>query len=74
MDVNQFKDQCRAGIKPVTDADMRAEYRYLLARELTEKLLQEGLISQEEFDRIMEKNRETFSPRSATIDANELDK
>ncbi|MGN0240849.1 MAG: SHOCT domain-containing protein [Candidatus Weimeria sp.] len=74
MDVTKITEQFNTEARPITDEDMRAEYRYLLARELTEKLLQEGLISQEEFDRIMEKNRESFSPRSAGIDANELDK
>lgn len=70
MDVTKITEQFNTEARPITDEDMRSEYRYLLAKELTEKLLNEGLISQEEFERIMEKNRETFSPRSAGIDAN----
>ena len=52
MDVTKITEQFNTEARPITDEDMRAEYRYLLARELTEKLLQEGLISQEEFDQI----------------------
>jgi len=70
MDVTKITEQFNTEARPITDEDMRSEYRYLLAKELTEKLLNEGLISQEEFERIMEKNRETFSSRSAGIDAN----
>lgn len=69
MDVTKITEKFNTKARPVTDEDMRKEYRYLLASELTERLLRNGLISQEEFDRITEKNRKSFSPRSVRIDA-----
>lgn len=45
-----------------TDAEMQNEYNYILAEQMTRKLLDKGLISDEEFDKIMDKNRLSFSP------------
>ncbi len=45
-----------------TDAEMQNEYNYILAEQMTRKLLDKGLISDEEFDKIMAKNRLSFSP------------
>lgn len=47
-----------------TDAELRNEYNYILAENLTKKLLEKGLISVDEFNKIMEKNQRTFSPLS----------
>jgi len=46
---------------------LKNEHDYLVAEKLTKKLLEKGLISQSEFDKIMVKNRETFSPFLAEI-------
>lgn len=51
-----------ADVPKPTNEDMQNEYNYYLAEQLTKKLLDEGLISSDEFDKIMEKNRKTFSP------------
>ena len=45
-----------------TDEEMQNEYNYLLAQQMTRKLLDQGLISVDEFDKIMAKNRRSFSP------------
>lgn len=45
-----------------TDAEMQNEYNYIFAEQMTRKLLDKGLISEEEFDKIMVKNRLSFSP------------
>ena len=45
-----------------TDQEMQNEYNYFLAEQLTKKLLSEELISADEYEKIMEKNRRTFSP------------
>ena len=50
-----------------TDAELQNEYNYILAENLTKKLLEKGLISVDEFDKIMEKNRRTFSPLFSRI-------
>ena len=38
-----------------TDQEMQNEYNYILAEQLTKKLLDRGLISEEEFNKIMAK-------------------
>ena len=45
-----------------TDDDMRREFYYIAAGQITQKLLDRGLITLGEFDKIMAKNREKFSP------------
>lgn len=45
-----------------TNEEMQNEYNYILAEQMTRKLLDKGLISEEEFDKIMAKNRRSFSP------------
>lgn len=52
--------------KPTEDA-LKNEYDYLVAENLTKKLFEKGFINQSEYDRIMAKNRETFSPFLAEI-------
>ena len=45
-----------------TNEEMQNEYNYILAEQMTRKLLDRGLISGDEFDKIMAKNRRSFSP------------
>lgn len=45
-----------------TDEEMQNEYNFILAEQMTRKLLDQGLISEEEFNKIMAKNRRSFSP------------
>lgn len=51
-----------ADVPKPTNEEMQNEYNYYLAEQLTKKLLDEGLISSDEFDKIMARNRKTFSP------------
>jgi hypothetical protein len=48
---------------------MQREYDYLLAEQMTRNLLNDGLISQDEFDKIMVQNRRSFSPLLSKIGA-----
>lgn len=50
-----------------TEDDMRREFCYIAAGQITQKLLDKGLITPGEFDKIMAKNREKFSPLIARI-------
>ena len=50
-----------------TDDDMRREFVYIAAGQITQKLLDKGLITPGDFDKIMAKNREKFSPAIAKI-------
>lgn len=69
MNITQIKDT-NAGMPAVSrpsDAELQNEYNYILAENFTKKLLEKGLISLDEFDKIMVKNRESFSPFFARI-------
>jgi hypothetical protein len=46
--------------KPETMEDMQQDYNYILAGQMTKKLLGAGLITKEEYDIIMMKNRQSF--------------
>ncbi len=50
-----------------TNEEMQNEYNYILAEQMTRKLLDHGLISVDEFDKIMAKNRKSFSPYISKI-------
>ena len=50
-----------------TNEEMQNEYNYILAEQMTRKLLDKGLISVDEFDKIMAKNRQSFSPYISKI-------
>ena len=50
-----------------TDDDMHREFCYIAAGQITQKLLDKGLITPGEFDKIMANNREKFLPAIAKI-------
>lgn len=50
-----------------TNAEMQNEYNFILAEQMTRKLLDKGLISVDEFNKIMAKNRRSFSPYISRI-------
>ena len=50
-----------------TNEEMQNEYNYILAEQMTRKLLDRDLISVDEFDKIMAKNRRSFSPYISKI-------
>lgn len=49
-------------VKTFTTEELEQEFEYYMAQKLLEKMLDTGLISSDEFNRITEKNRQTFSP------------
>ena len=57
----------RKALPRPTDVELQNEYNYILAENITKKLLEKGLVSVDEFNKIMEKNRRTFSPFFARI-------
>ena len=69
MKVTQLEDAHSIQYKPekITEDELQNEHDYLVAENLTKKLLEKGLISQGEFDKIMVKNLKTFSPFLAEI-------
>lgn len=52
-----------------TDEEMQNEYDYILAEEITRKLLDMRTISLAEFEKIMVKNQQSFSPFISRIGA-----
>ena len=60
-------DGSRQELPRPSDPELQNEYNYILAENLTKKLLEKGLISVDESDKIMEKNRQTFSPLFSRI-------
>lgn len=44
-----------------TEKEIQREYDYIRAEQLTRKLLDEGMITEEEFDKITALNRKSFS-------------
>lgn len=44
-----------------TEEEMRREYNYIRAGQMTQKLLDKGMITEEEYHIIMTKNRQVFS-------------
>ena len=51
----------------VKDEVIHQDHKYVMAERLCRNLLEKGLINQGEFDRIMAKNRDSFSPLLAVI-------
>jgi len=50
-----------------TNTEVQNEYNFILAEQMTRKLLDKGLISVDEFNKIMAKNRRSFSPYISRI-------
>ena len=46
---------------------LQNEFNYIRAEKITKKMYEKGLISREEFDRIMAENKRIFSPYLAAI-------
>lgn len=53
--------------KNFTDEELKQEYSYYLAQKLLKKMLDSDMISADEFNKITEKNRKSFSPYLAEI-------
>ena len=46
---------------PSPEEKIQNEYNYILAQQITKRLLDAGLITKDEFNKITAKNRESFS-------------
>lgn len=69
MKVTKLEDAHSIQYKPekITEDELQNEHDYLVAENLTKKLLEKGFISQDEYDKIMSKNLKTFPPLLAEI-------
>lgn len=48
--------------KPLTDTELQQDYDYFMAQKTANMMLSDGLISLSEFNKLMQINRNTFSP------------
>lgn len=64
MNVTQITENgiATTEVSKLTNQEMQNEYDYILAEQMTKNLLSQGLITEDEFDKIMSKNRDSFSP------------
>ena len=53
--------------RTVTDEDLRGEYGYIVASKLLREMLDQGLITLDQYHKIDQQNRETFSPHLAGL-------
>ena len=51
-----------ASPKPIQQTDIEQDYNFFQAQKVAENMLELGLISLSEFNKLSRKNRETFSP------------
>ncbi|WP_432718751.1 SHOCT domain-containing protein [Pectinatus frisingensis] len=51
----------------MTEEQLRSDYQYCMAQKIIKEMLDRGLISVDEFNKISERNRQTFSPYLAEI-------
>lgn len=72
MNITQIIDNGiqAAELPKSTAEEMQNEYNYILAEQMTRNLLDKGLISDDEFNKIMQKNQRTFSPYFSRIIGN----
>lgn len=62
------EQQMPISIKKVyTQQELQREYDYIIAQKILKSILEKGLISVDEFNKITELNRQTFSPYLAEI-------
>ncbi len=48
------------GVHRFTQEQLQVEYSYMQAEKITKKLLEKGLITEKEYEKIMAENRRTF--------------
>ena len=51
----------------MTEEQLCGDYKYYMAQRITKEMLDNGLISVDEFNKISARNRQTFSPYLAEI-------
>lgn len=65
MQVTKITDEQQMPIvakKVYTQEELQREYEYILAQNILKSIIEKGLITIDEFNKITELNRKTFSP------------
>ncbi len=55
-----FDQDCKSAVHKFTQEQLQQEFNYMQAEKVTGKLLEEGLITKEEYTLIIEENKRTF--------------
>ena len=53
--------------KNFTKEELQQEFNYILSQQMLKKMIDKGMISADEFNKITEKNRQIFSPHLSRI-------
>ena len=64
---NKKVDKSTTALKRVSQEQLQREFDYIQAEKLLRKMLEKGLITEVEFNKIDALNRQTFSPFLAEI-------
>ena len=64
---DEVVDKSTTVLKRVSQEQLQREFDYIQAEKLLRKMLQKGLITEAEFNKIEALNRQTFSPFLAEI-------
>ena len=67
LQTTDVESHLKMSAKPLTDAELLQDYNYVMAQRVAKDMLEKGLISVEEFNKLTKKNRDTFSPFLAEI-------
>jgi hypothetical protein len=65
--VTNAKTEINLEKKPISQEQLQHEHDYFLAQKILESMLEKGLITVNEFNKITTLNRESFSPALAPI-------
>jgi hypothetical protein len=65
--ITRIKPEFNYEKKPISQEQLQCEVDYVRAQRILESMLQNGLISLSEFNKITMLNRESFSPALASI-------
>lgn len=65
--VTDVKTEISLEKKPISQEQLQHEYDYFLAQKILESMLEKGLITVNEFNKITTLNRQSFSPALAPI-------
>lgn len=67
LQMTDIAKHLKAEPTPITDRAVQQDYDYFMAQKVAEQLLSDELISLSEFNKLIQINRDTFSPFWAEI-------
>lgn len=62
LQTTDVESHLKMSAKSLTEVELLQDYNYFMAQRVAKDMLEKGLISLEEFNKLTKKNRDTFSP------------